>query len=232
MRLNIVRWHTIILLIVTSITTSGQGFLKVGFGMGYAQFTGNGYLIDTITIRPDNRRDESRLIFSVAYRHLITKKIDIEVGLTIKTTFYTYYAGQEFPPFGILEKVGFVQSRVFNVPINIGYNIKKWCYMKGGLSTSFAKLNLQPDYYFNDMPGVNEIYNQTKHIFKPVFFNYGFGFGFRFWRLDLSYYHAQSFTDISDPLYYHGETYYVFTGMKTNQIELAYLINLNRKKSK
>ncbi len=216
--------------ILCAIKANAQHSLQVGFGMHVDQFTTTGYIVeDSLLVLGDYSLDDARPTFLVLYNYPLLKRMNIEAGLKFYTTYNTYYAGLYDATFGFIKKGGLVTSNTFNIPVNLEYHIQKFFYLKGGISTSFCHLHKEDDIYFNDTPGVNEIYNKTKYIFKPVFLNYGLGAGIKIWKIDFSYYFSRSMTKISDPLEYEGNSYSLFQTIATHHLELTYHFDLKER---
>jgi len=213
-----------------SIPANAQHSLQIGFGMHFDEFSANAYIIDSLLVRGDKTGDDPRPSFVVYYNYLLKNKLNAEIGLKIYNTYYSYFVGQKYPPFGYVNKAGGVKLSTINIPINLEYQIHKFFYVKGGFSTSFGKLNKQDDLYFTDTPAVNEIYNKLKHTFKSGFINYGVGAGFIFSRFDISYYFASSLSAVSNPLEVNRNQYTLFNKVSTHHIELTYSLFFNKGK--
>ena len=220
----------LILITLCAISANAQHSLQVGFGMHLDEFSTNAYVIDSLLIRGDNTGDGPRPSFVIYYNYLLRKKLNAEIGLRIYNTYYSYFVGQKYPPFGYVEKVGVVRFFTVNIPVNLEYQIHKFFYVKGGFSTSLGKLNKQDDMYFDDTPGVDETYNALKHTFKSGFINYGIGAGFLFSHFDISYYFASSLSAVSNPIKLHEKQYKIYNKLYTHHIELTYTPDFRKRK--
>ena len=220
----------IIFLLFISFQLHGQkSSLRIGFGMSENVHFGFTHVIDSILISPHPGADGFRPMFIVSYNKRIKDRLEMEFGIGFSKIYHSYIAGLYNPTFGYTKKVGGNTVSTFTFPININVRLLKGFYAKAGLSAALGISSKSEDTYFNDTPGVNDVYNSMPDIFKPHSFGYGFGCGYKIGRFDFVFYRRTSITKMTYPLNVNGEEYDMYGDFHTNSLFVTYSIFFKEK---
>jgi hypothetical protein len=206
---------------------------QAGVGIYQQVFYANYYVIgDTLTMDFNGRTSDIRLGSVFLVNRIIKKNFNLETGFRTYDIYYWYRVGTTPKPSGFyIEKLGYVRAMGVDIPLNAELTLLRRFYVKAGLSLSLFHLQKNPDESFSDTPQLNEPYNNLKHTFKPVLFNYGFGAGVIIGRFDLGTYLIASKTKVNNRFKINGKPYgYLYNTVFTTNISLTYHFKLSRKK--
>jgi hypothetical protein len=223
--------NLLVILILISFQAKSQQNFKISLGMRADNYPVYKHIIsnDSLIIKgifPEN----PRLHIGVLWSSSLSGKFSFETGVRYFAMYHAYSIAGFHSGFGdFVSKVGGVKSNTINTSVSLGYAVLNRLTLKAFLSASFCIIEKGADREFQDVPKVNDFYNSVKHTFKPVYLNYGWGLGYRIWKVEVSYLFSRSFSSVSNPVPYKGGNYPLYQNLTSHFIEVAYVFPTNKK---
>lgn len=207
--------------------------LQIGFGMNQNIHTGATYEIDSILIESGSTKDDLRPMVYASFHTTINHILELDFGIGCSNIYHDYVVGlynQSFNSY--TRKVGFKRVTTLTFPINMNFNLPKRFYIKAGFSGSLGFSNNSDSSYFHDTPEINDIYNSMQNIYKPHWFGYGFGCGYKIGRFDINFYRTNSISKLTEPISINEKEYDMHGKFHINSLSISYSILFAKKSEK